>query len=190
MLAASRRTCENDLRESSFVSNIRRNLCSGILNTGSILEGIARDVELGKNKSCRSLLRTAQSQFGGKRQVMGEQKSVMVLDDEPIVGTRMKPVLEREGFSVEVFTDSSLALERLKQKTFSVLVTDMKMSGPSGMDILRFLKTSGVPTPVIVITGYATIETSHEAQALGACHFIAKPFKLKDLARLVMKASK
>jgi DNA-binding NtrC family response regulator len=117
-------------------------------------------------------------------------KSVMVLDDEPIVGERLKPVLESEGFAVEVFTDSTAALERLKQKTFSVLVTDMKMHGPSGMDILRFVQEAAAPTQVIVITGYATIETSHEARALGAYHFIAKPFKMKDLVKLVVKASK
>jgi len=121
---------------------------------------------------------------------MGEQKSVMVLDDEPIVGTRLKPLLEREGLSVEVFTDSSQALERLKQKTYSVLVTDMKMHGPTGMDVLRFLKNSGAPTSVIIISGYATIETSHEARALGACQFIAKPFKMKDLVKLVVKAAR
>jgi DNA-binding NtrC family response regulator len=118
------------------------------------------------------------------------EKSVMVLDDEPIVGERLKPVLEKEGFTVEVYTDSVQALERLKQKTFSVLVTDMKMRGPSGMDVLRFVKEAASPTQVIVITGYATIETSHEARALGACHFIAKPFKMKDLAKLVVQASK
>lgn len=118
------------------------------------------------------------------------EKSVMVLDDETIVGERLKPALEQEGFSVEVFTDSGQALERLRQTSFSVLVTDMKMRGPSGMDILRFVKEAAAPTQVIIITGYATIETSHEARALGAYHFIAKPFKMKDLVKLVVKASK
>ncbi|MGC8724041.1 MAG: response regulator [Acidobacteriota bacterium] len=118
------------------------------------------------------------------------EKSVMVLDDEPIVGDRLKPVLEREGFEVEVFTESERALERLKERSFHVLVTDMKMKGPSGMDLLRFIKEKAPSTQVIVITGYATIETSHEAQALGAFQFIAKPFKMKELAKLVSKAAR
>ena len=118
------------------------------------------------------------------------EKSVMVLDDEPIVGDRLKPVLEREGFEVEVFTESERALERLKERSFHVLVTDMKMKGPSGMDLLRFIKEKAPSTQVIVITGYATIETSHEAQALGAFQFIAKPFKMKELAKLVGKAAR
>jgi DNA-binding NtrC family response regulator len=120
---------------------------------------------------------------------MPQKKDVMVLDDEPIVGDRLRPALEKEGFRVEVFTDSSAAIDRLKDKVFSVLVTDVKMRGPSGMDVLRFIREKAPGTRVIVITGYATIETSHEADALGAVHFIAKPFKLKDLVKLVAKSS-
>ncbi len=118
------------------------------------------------------------------------QKSVMVLDDEPIVGDRLKPVLEKEGFGVEVFTDSDAALGRLKERNFDVLVTDMKMRGPTGMDVLRYVKENAAATQVIVITGYATIETNREAEALGAYQFIAKPFKMAELAKLVSQAAK
>jgi DNA-binding NtrC family response regulator len=121
---------------------------------------------------------------------MPGNKDVMVLDDEPIVGDRLKPALEKEGFQVEVFTDSGSAIERLKQKSFAVLVTDVKMRGPSGMDVLRFVKESTPATQVIIITGYATIETSHEAEALGAVQFVAKPFKIKEIVKLVTKSSK
>ena len=121
---------------------------------------------------------------------MAGNKDVMVLDDEPIVGDRLKPALEKEGFHVEVFTDSSAAIDRLKEKPFAVLVTDVKMRGPSGMDVLRFVKEKAPATQVIVITGYATIETSHEADALGAFQFVAKPFKIKDIVRLVTKSSR
>ena len=122
--------------------------------------------------------------------MMAEKKDVMVLDDEPIVGDRLRPALEKDGFNVEVFTDSSAALERLKEKTFAVLVTDVKMRGPSGMDVLRFVKENAPATQVIVITGYATIETSHEADALGAFQFVPKPFKIQDIVKLVTKSSK
>ncbi len=121
---------------------------------------------------------------------MADANTVMVLDDEPIVGERLKPALEKEGFTVEVFTDSTSAIERLKEKNFSVLVTDMKMRGPSGMDVLRFVGENAPRTQVIVITGYATIETNHEAEALGAFNFVAKPFKMKELVKLVTKAAR
>ena len=86
--------------------------------------------------------------------------SVMVLDDEPIVGERLQPVLEKAGFQVEVFTDSQKALNRLEEKNFQVLVTDLKMSGPSGLDVLKFLKDQQKDTEAIVITGYATISNT------------------------------
>ena len=114
---------------------------------------------------------------------------VMVLDDEPIVGERLKPVLEKKGFRVEAFTESQKALERLEEKKFHVLVTDLKMSGPSGMDILRYLKDHDLETRTIVITGYATIERAREAQYLNA-KFVTKPFKLEYIVKLVAEAAK
>ena len=121
---------------------------------------------------------------------MADDREVMVLDDEPIVGDRLRPVLEKAGFGVEIFTDSAQAIARLGEKSFAVLITDMKMRGPSGMDVLRFVREHSPRTQVIVITGYATIETSHEASAWGAYRFIAKPFKLKELVKLVAEAAR
>ncbi|MHB8842861.1 MAG: response regulator [Candidatus Aquicultor sp.] len=120
---------------------------------------------------------------------MKKNISVMVLDDEPIVGERLQPVLEKEGYAVEVFTDSRKALTRLEEKKFQVLVTDLKMSGPSGLDVLKFLKDQAMETKAIVITGYATIERAREAEILDA-EFVTKPFKLEQIVKLVDKAAK
>jgi DNA-binding NtrC family response regulator len=114
---------------------------------------------------------------------------VMVLDDEPIVGERLKPVLEKKGFQVETFTESQKALQRLEEKKFQVLVTDLKMSGLGGLDILRYLKDQQADTQAIVITGYATIERAREAQYLNA-EFVTKPFKLEHILKLVTRAAK
>lgn len=120
---------------------------------------------------------------------MATRRRVMVLDDEPIVGERLKPALEKEGFEVEVFTESEKAIQRLGESPFHVLVTDLKMRGPSGMDVLRHVKEQAPSTAVIVITGYATIETHHEAEAWGAAKFVTKPFKIQEIIRLVREAA-
>jgi DNA-binding NtrC family response regulator len=120
---------------------------------------------------------------------MKKEFSVMVLDDEPIVGERLKPVLEKAGYEVEVFTESPKALSRLEEKGFHVIVTDLKMSGPSGLDVLRFLKDHNRETKAIVITGYATIERAREAESLDA-EFVTKPFKMEQIIKLVDKAAK
>jgi len=119
-----------------------------------------------------------------------EMSRIALVDDDRNILTSVSMTLEAEGFEVETFTESEAALKRLKEKSFDVLVTDMKMRGPTGMDVLRYVKDSAPTTQVIVITGYATIETNREAEALGAYQFIAKPFKMAELAKLVSQAAK
>ncbi len=120
---------------------------------------------------------------------MKKEISVMVLDDEPIVGERLQPVLEKEGFRVETFTESREALKRLGEKASHVQVTDLKMNGPDGMDILHYLKDHHAGTHAIVITAYATIERAREAQYLNA-EFVPKPFKLGQIVKLAARAAK
>lgn len=120
---------------------------------------------------------------------MAEASCVLVLDDESIVGERLKPPLEKEGYAVEVFTDSSTAIRRLEEKRFAVLVTDLRMPGPSGIDVLRYVHDNCPGTRVIVITAYASEEVSRQVRLLGAYHFVAKPFKIREFLGLVAKAT-
>ena len=111
---------------------------------------------------------------------------VLVLDDEPIVCERLKPALEKSGFEVESFTSSQAVVDRLMEQRFDVLVTDLKMQGPDGIDVLRFVKEHAPATHVIVITGFATVETAREAMRSGAVDFIPKPFKITQLRDLIV----
>jgi DNA-binding NtrC family response regulator len=121
---------------------------------------------------------------------MGQKTEVMVLDDEPTVGERLKDYLEKKDMVVETFTDSQTAIERLAEKRFDVVITDLKMSGPTGLDVLVFVKDEHLPTQVIIITGYATMEAARGAETVGAMDFITKPFQMKDMYKLVLKAAK
>jgi len=119
----------------------------------------------------------------------GTPLSVMVLDDEPIVGKRLKPVLEKSGFEVECFEDPKQALARLGDKEFDIIVTDLRMEGMDGIDVLEHVMANCTRTRVVLITGYATVEVAREALVKGAFDFIAKPFKPKDLQAVVAKAA-
>jgi CheY-like chemotaxis protein len=119
----------------------------------------------------------------------GEKLQVMILDDEPIVGKRLKPTLEKSGFEVEVFLDPSEALARLGEKEFDIVVTDLRMEGVDGIHILEHVMEHCEHTRVILITGYATVEVAREALVKGAFDFIAKPFKPKELTAVVNKAA-
>jgi DNA-binding NtrC family response regulator len=112
---------------------------------------------------------------------------VLILDDEPIVCDRLRPLLEKSGFSVETHTESRAALAVLAQTDFDILITDLKMQGPDGMDVLAFVRKESPRTRCIVITGFATVDTAREALRLGAVDFIAKPFRMRDLLGLVRK---
>jgi DNA-binding NtrC family response regulator len=112
---------------------------------------------------------------------------ILILDDEPIVGDRLKPALEKCGYVVDTFTESQTAIDRLAEKRYDLLITDLKMSGPSGLDVLRFVKEQSPSTGVIVITGYATAEQATESMRSGAVDFIAKPFRISQLVELVAR---
>lgn len=121
---------------------------------------------------------------------MNEKVSVCILDDEPIVGDRLRPELEDDGYEVEVFTDSASAIKRVEERTFDIVITDLKMEGVDGMGFLEKVKEKGPNTEVIVITGYATIETARESFVRGAYDFIAKPFRISEIREVVKKAKK
>lgn len=115
---------------------------------------------------------------------------VLVLDDEEVVCERLKSHLEKKGFDVETFTESQNAINRIADKKFDVVVTDMKMEGPSGLDVLHFVRRESPATQVIVITGYGSMEAMREAEYVGAFEFINKPFTSKAMEALVGKAAK
>jgi CheY-like chemotaxis protein len=135
--------------------------------------------------------------LGGKEQKMeaakekpaGDKLHVMILDDEPIVGKRLRPVLEKSGSEVEVFEDPTQALSRLTEKEFDIVVTDLRMEGVDGIHVLEHVMDKCKNTRVILITGYATVEVAREALVKGAFDFIAKPFKPRDLTAVVNKAA-
>ena len=98
-----------------------------------------------------------------------------------MVCERLKEHLEKKDYRVEVFTESQKAVDRLAAKRFDVVITDLKMEGPDGLEVLRFVRDSGFGTQVIVITGYGTMDTAREAEYSGAFEFITKPFSSKTL---------
>ena len=122
---------------------------------------------------------------------MEEQKlRIMVIDDENIVGKRLKPALEKTGDIVETFEDGEKALSRFDEEPFDIVVTDIRMEKINGIEILERILLKSSRTKVIIITGYATVEVSREALSKGAFDFIAKPFKPDDLRAIIARASK
>ena len=121
---------------------------------------------------------------------MSDELTVLLLDDEPIVCKRLQPVLAKLGCQVEVFDDPKVALARLHEKEFNIVVTDIRMDEIDGMHILEFVRGQWPQTKVIMITGYAMMSLAREAMEKGAFDFIAKPFKPDDLRKVIGMAAR
>lgn len=118
---------------------------------------------------------------------MKAKRRVIILDDEAIVCERLKTALEKSGFYVEAYEQSQQVIDRIPEHKFDVLVTDLKMRKPDGLDVMSFVKEHSPSTKVIIVTGFATVETATKALKGGAVDFIAKPFKISHLRDLIIK---
>ncbi len=120
---------------------------------------------------------------------MSKLLEVLLLDDEPIVGRRLKPALDKIGCHVEIFENPREAVARIDQKDFDIVVTDIRMEEMDGIQVLDYVKKKCPRTKVIMITGYAKVELAREAMGKGVFDFIAKPFRPDDLRRIIANAA-
>ena len=120
---------------------------------------------------------------------MAQRLDVLLLDDEPIVGKRLKPALSKLDCEVEVFENPRLALQRLAEKDFDIVVTDIRMDEVDGIKVLEETLKKSPRTKVIMITGYAMMSVAREAMGKGAFDFISKPFSPDDLRKVIVRAA-
>ena len=112
---------------------------------------------------------------------------ILVVDDEPLVCRSVKKVLERSGHMVSVVYCGKDALDMIEREEFDILIVDLKMPGMDGIEVLKCVKERQPELSVLMITGYATVETAVEAMKLGALDYIPKPFSPDELSLIVDK---
>jgi len=115
---------------------------------------------------------------------------VLIVDDEGIVLESCRKVLEAEGFDVIPVKSADEALLTIEKEHPGLLLIDLKMPVHDGIYLMKELKNRDIDTPAIVMSGYSTEETIKEADAMGACRFLPKPFtpdELVDTVRQVLK---
>jgi two-component system response regulator FlrC len=113
-----------------------------------------------------------------------ETRRILVVDDEPGMRAGLGEVLRRGGFQVELAGAAEEALVRLQTDAVDLLVTDLRLPGASGLELLKDLRQMGLETPTVVITAHGTIEDAVAAMKLGALDFLTKPFSPADLLHL------
>lgn len=116
---------------------------------------------------------------------MSHNKTVYVIDDDPAMRDSLDFLLAAAGFDVRVFDSASSFLSVQADLSFGCVVSDIRMPGLDGMDLLRRLRISSSPLPVIVMTGHGDIPLAVEAIKLGAIDFIEKPFEDERLIEIL-----
>jgi DNA-binding NtrC family response regulator len=107
-------------------------------------------------------------------------KSLIVDDDKKLLPV-LKSLLLEEGHEVTTCNDGATAIQRCRQEKYDLIITDLMMPGASGLDVLKESRKLFPETLVILITGFASLESAVQAIRAGAYDYIAKPFKLDEI---------
>ena len=113
---------------------------------------------------------------------------ILVIDDNPSIREGAAAVAARAGHRVETAESGDMGWEAFRRKTFDVVLTDLKMDGIDGLEVLRRVKAERPETAVLMMTAYGSIENAVEAMKLGALDYVQKPFSPSDLRVRLDKA--
>jgi len=112
-------------------------------------------------------------------------KKILIIEDELSMRLGLAYTLESAGYAVTTAERGDTGIGLLEKQRFNIVVTDMRLLGADGLDVLRAVRKTQTDTGVIVITGYAEVQSAVEAMKLGAFDYIAKPFEPAHLLSLV-----
>jgi signal transduction histidine kinase len=113
---------------------------------------------------------------------------VLIVDDEPKTLSISKDILALDGYEIETARDARQALEVFERAPFDAIVTDIRMPGMGGIDLLERIRERDQEVPVVILTGYATLETATRAVARGAFDYLFKPIDFEKLRATLRRA--
>lgn len=116
------------------------------------------------------------------------RKKVLAIDDEPIVLDSVREILTQEGLDVTTTLDGREGIQWAISDHFDIVLTDVRMPTISGKIVLREIKRAKPAVPVIIITGYTSVQTAIQSLKLGAAHVLEKPFTPDELVHVVKTA--
>ncbi len=115
---------------------------------------------------------------------------ILVIDDDEIARDVVVSLLSKEGFSVQSARDGIEGIMAIRSTDFDLIITDLKMPGADGIEVLKEAKRLRPDAAVVILTAYGTLNNALEAIQLGAYDYITKPFKLQELLIVVENAKK
>ncbi len=119
---------------------------------------------------------------------MKNNLTILVVDDEKILRDLLYKILTKDGYSVDTAVDGQDALEKLRNKSYQLLLTDVKMPRLNGFELLKIIKQKFPHIGVIMMTAYGDSFTVKDALLLGADEYITKPFKSFEINLIIERA--
>ena len=117
------------------------------------------------------------------------QTNILIVDDDAVMRDSLKKILKSNSrFSVTVCRDAEEALAKIKESSFDLVITDLKMSKMNGLELVKRIKEHSPQAIVVVMTAYATVETAVAAMKSGAYDYMTKPFSADELELVIEKA--
>jgi len=113
---------------------------------------------------------------------------ILVIDDEVAVNNNMRKILTKKGFSVDQATTRDEALQKINERDYAIALLDLKIPGVKGLELLQAIRDKNPETRVIIVTGYASIETAVEGARMGAVAYLPKPFTPDEIRRAAGEA--
>lgn len=113
---------------------------------------------------------------------------ILVIDDEVAVNNNIRKILSKKGFNVDQAVTKTEALEKIEESAYALVLLDLKIPEVKGLELLKAIRDRRPDTMVIIITGYASIETAVETSRLGAIDYLAKPFTPDEIRNATEKA--
>jgi DNA-binding NtrC family response regulator len=114
---------------------------------------------------------------------------VLVVDDDRVTRALLEEILAKEGYATDSADSGEAAVEKVKQsKDYDLVISDIRMGGKSGLDLLREIRALGAEIEIILITGFGSMETAMEAVREGAFDYVSKPFKIDEIKLAAKRA--
>ena len=116
---------------------------------------------------------------------MPSDARILIVDDEPKICSMLEVALRRDGYTVHTFADAAAALEQFRAEHYDLVISDLRMPGISGFELIRQIKEARRDTVVLAMTGHATMDTAVQAIREGADDYVTKPLEINALRRVV-----
>ncbi len=119
---------------------------------------------------------------------MKHKDRVLIIEDDKRLREVLKKILDKQGFDVETMADASGGITKIKTDFCDIALTDLKMPGLGGIEVLKAIKKVSPQTYVVIMTAYGTIDSAVEAMKSGAFDYVTKPFKTEEILLVIKKA--